>query len=170
MSIVKGMTCDRCGKREASIFIRREGAGESALCEICAREQGISAEDGRLHISLEDLFSPPRDSPDRPGYRTMCATCGSRLAEVRKSGRIGCPDCYAAFRSELLSYLKRRGRIGEYRGSVPRRFAVAGRKGPRKEDDAEAAQELERKLQEALDAEDYERAARIRDRMRGGRP
>lgn len=169
------MICDRCGKREASVFIRREGAGESALCDICSREQGISAEDGRLHISLEDLFSPPRDSPDRPGYRTTCSGCGTRLEAVRKTGRIGCPDCFASFRSELLSYLHRRGRDGPYRGNVPRRYAVSGRSSPNPgaADDSETLDSLRLELRAALDSEDYERAARIRDRLRvqgEGRP
>jgi len=163
------MICDRCGKREASIYIRREGAGEFALCEICAREQGISAEDGRLHISLEDLFSPPQDSPERPGYKTSCSSCGTRLEEVRTSGRIGCSDCFASFRTELLSYLKRRGRGGAYHGSAPRRFAVSKRPDKINQivSDSMVDQELEMKLKEALAAEDYERAVQIRDMLRG---
>lgn len=162
------MLCDKCGKREASVFIRREGAGESALCDLCAREQGISAEDGRLHISLEDLFSPPQDSSERPGYRTTCVSCGTRLEEVRKSGRIGCPDCFSSFRTELLSYLKRRGRGGAYHGSAPRRFA-ASRPGVvgKVPVDPVISRELEDRLREALAAEDYEKAAQIRDRLRG---
>ncbi len=173
------MICDRCGKREASVFIRREGSGESALCGNCAREQGISAEDGRLQISLEDLFSPPQDLPDRPGYRSACSACGTRLEEVRKSGRVGCPACFESFRAELVSFLQRRGRRGAYRGSVPRRFASSGRlsPGPRVSPD-EAAEpgrpvsaqperpDLEGRLQDALAAEDYELAARLRDLLR----
>lgn len=162
------MLCDKCGKREASIFIRREGAGESALCDICAREQGISAEDGRLHISLEDLFSPPKDSSGRPGYRTTCAVCGTRLEEVRKTGRIGCPECFASFRTELLSYLKRRGRGGAYHGSVPRRFAAVRPRSAGASNVAESSElkDLEAKLKEALESEEYEKAALIRDRIR----
>lgn len=160
------MMCDRCGKHEATIFIRREGAGESALCDLCAREQGITAEDGRLHISLEELFSSPQDSSDRPGYRSTCSVCGMRLEEVRKTGRVGCPECFSSFRTEILSFLKRRGRGGEYRGSVPRRFAAAGRRGGGAAD-PEAYARWESELAQALSAEDYEKAARIRDRMRG---
>lgn len=176
------MICDRCGKREASVFIRREGAGESALCGECARNQGISARDGRLQISLEDLFSPLPDSPDRPGYRTACAACGTRLAEVRKTGRVGCPACFESFRGDLVAFLQRRGRRGAYRGSVPRRFAVSGRpagseRPPKRGSGAardsvpetappSAGEDLEVRLRNALAAEDYELAARLRDRLR----
>lgn len=172
------MICDRCGKREASVFIRRENSGESALCSSCAREQGISAEDGRLQISLEDLFSPPQDLPDRPGYRSACVACGTRLEEVRASGRVGCPACFESFRAELVSFLQRRGHRGVYRGSVPRRFASPGRLGSRESPGAAAepgrpapaAQlaraDLEDRLRDALAAEDYELAARLRDLLR----
>lgn len=176
------MICDRCGKREASVFIRREGSGESALCGECARNQGISARDGRLQISLEDLFSPLPDSPDRPGYRTACAACGTRLAEVRKTGRVGCPACFESFRGDLVAFLQRRGRRGAYRGSVPRRFALSGRQAgserPSKQSSGPAGdfepdrglpssgEDLEIRLRNALAAEDYELAARIRDLLR----
>ena len=162
------MICDRCGKREASVFIRREGSGESALCSVCAREQGISAEDGRLQISLEDLFSPLRDAAERPGSRTTCAACGTRLEDVRKTGRIGCPACFESFRTELVSFLQRRGRRGVYRGSVPRRFAAAGRRGglPGLPEAPAVREDLEGRLGDALAAEDYELAARLRDLLR----
>lgn len=176
------MICDRCGKREASVFIRREGSGESALCGECARNQGISARDGRLQISLEDLFSPLPDSPDRPGYRTACAACGTRLAEVRKTGRVGCPACFESFRGDLVAFLQRRGRRGAYRGSVPRRFALSGRQAGSEglpkpgSGNTEAmvsekgtppgGADLEVRLRNALAAEDYELAARIRDLLR----
>lgn len=182
LSIVDLMICDRCGKREASIFIRREGAGESALCGECARKQGISAEDGSLRISLEDLFSPPPENPERPGYRTACPDCGTRLEEVRKSGRIGCPACFEAFRGDLIASLQRRGRRGAYRGSVPRRFAVrvrpagaAASSGPDISLPQSSAmflagsgtrEDLEGRLRDALGSEDYELAARLRDLLR----
>ncbi len=162
------------------MFIRREGAGEFSLCAECAREQGISAEDGRLRISLEDLFSPPPDSPERPGRRTVCASCGIRLEEVRKTGRIGCPACYDSFRDELAAFLQRRGRKGPYRGAVPRRFAAFGRPSAglpadpsaspggavARRDPEPALAELSERLRDALDAEDYELAARLRDLLR----
>ena len=175
------MICDRCGKREASVFIRREGSGEFSLCADCAREQGISAADGRLQISLEDLFSPPQDSPERPGRRTVCTFCGIRLEEVRKSGRIGCPSCFDSFRGDLVAFLQRRGRRGPYRGTVPRRFAASGHSSPRVlpagapalGNDAEEGlpgaytrEDLQERLTYALEAEDYELAARLRDRIR----
>jgi protein arginine kinase activator len=181
LSIVNTMICDRCGKREASVFIRREGSGEFSLCAECAREQGISAEDGRLRISLEDLFSPPPDGPERPGRRTVCAVCGIRLEEVRKSGRVGCPACYDSFREELTAFLQRRGRKGPYRGAVPRRFAAFGRtsadRSPAaapsapvdtevRRNPAAAREDLSERLRAALDAEDYELAARLRDLLR----
>ncbi|NLJ46690.1 MAG: hypothetical protein GX430_09030 [Treponema sp.] len=168
------MICDRCGAREATVFIRREGAGESSLCSECAREQGISAKDGRLQISLEDLFSPVREDPERPAKRTVCSACGIRLEEVRKTGRLGCPACFESFRGDLVPFLQRRGRRGPYRGSVPRRFAASGRSASGVEviargtgDQASAArQDLEGRLRNALDAEDYELAARLRDLIR----
>lgn len=163
------------------MFIRREGSGEFSLCAECAREQGISAEDGRLRISLEDLFSPPPDNPERPGRRTVCASCGIRLEEVRKSGRVGCPGCYDSFREELAAFLQRRGRKGPYRGAVPRRFAAFGRPsaglpsaeasavpgGPdTRRNPAAGREDLAERLRDALAAEDYELAARLRDLMR----
>lgn len=97
------MICASCGEREASVFLSRSSGGESsalALCEACARRRGLSAGLGKIEINIEDLLLAPR-GPEGSRPADRCPSCGLSLDELRREGRIGCPACAEAFRSEL---------------------------------------------------------------------
>ena len=40
-------------------------------------------------------------------YDKICKSCGTRLSEFYETGMLGCPDCYNAFRTEIISALKK---------------------------------------------------------------
>ncbi len=88
-----------------------------------------------------------------------CDGCGMTYEQFKKVGRLGCHRCYAVFGAQLERLLKRihgadahcgKGRIDE-------------RAAPRP---AEALDELRSELSKAVEREDFERAAQIRDRIR----
>lgn len=137
------MICGQCREREAVVFIRRSGggsSGDSALCGACARGRGISAGAGLLELSLDDLLNVGAEAGNQQQRSLSCPSCGLKLSELRREGRLGCSACADAFRPELS------------------RVVVPGREsGP------------ERRLAEALAAEDYESAAILRDGL-GGLP
>lgn len=148
------MICAICGEREAVVFMRRSGgngSGDVALCEECARERGLSVGRGRIEFRLADLFSAPAvDSPSRP---MVCPHCGLSLEELREDGRLGCLECAASFRPEIERYLRARS-MGP--------FFVKDAAGEAQALDS-AKTEAGSAMRAALAAEDYEKAAAIRD-------
>ena len=98
--------------------------------------------------------APEQDKP------VGCQTCGGTWAEFREKGLLGCPDCYSTFEEQLTPLLSRAHEGGTHHvGRVPKRAGVAA--GLHRE-----LSTLRRELEEAIRAEEYERAAAIRDRIR----
>ena len=88
-----------------------------------------------------------------------CPTCASSYADISKSGRVGCPDCYTTFADELSRLIQSVHGTTSHTGSVPARHRAM----------KERFEILERRraaLQEAIAKEDYERAAALRDEIR----
>jgi protein arginine kinase activator len=174
------VTCDRCGKREASVRLIEEENGRRRhlwLCPACA-----GAPDGDLPFDDED---PERDLPTGDweggednaalerfigqmftglGAREAdaapdCPACGTSYAGFRSTGRLGCPQCYVAFRRFLLPFLGRFHRQVTHLGKFPvHAVGATSRLG-----------EITRNriaLEKAVAAEDFEEAARLRDRIR----
>jgi protein arginine kinase activator len=100
----------------------------------------------------------PDDDPTDLGGK-LCDTCGTKFVEFRNTGRLGCPHDYDAFRDELLPLLENIHGDIKHAGKSPRRLPAA------KAHQQELAQ-LRRKLSQAVTAEAYEEAARLRDRIR----
>jgi protein arginine kinase activator len=83
--------------------------------------------------------------------------------EFRADGRLGCPADYELFRAGLLPILQRIHRATRHAGKVPRRPAATTESGPRA---AAELLDLRQRLRRAVDSEDYERAAALRDLIR----
>jgi len=77
------------------------------------------------------------------------------VSELSSAGRLGCARCVPSFRKELSMLWRRAGRPARYAGKVP-----SGRSG------TDALAGLRRELSAALEAEDFERAAAVRDELR----
>ena len=127
---------------------------ELHLCEEC----------GKRHLHNPDPPPPgkpqkaePVVAPDPVGQR--CDQCGLKFVELRNAGRLGRPHDYDAFRDDLLPLLEGIHGDTAHHGKTPRR-----------QPHAEAARQelagLRKKLGQAVEAERYEEAARLRDRIR----
>ncbi len=170
------MLCDRCGEREATVHDTGVSGGqvhETHLCEQCAQELGVSAANGGVISGLITpgvLFAPVQGAARAASLR--CEHCGLTFAEFRRSGLMGCAGCYEAFEHRLIPLLERAHEGGiQHRGKVPRRALSSSRmrraghdidEGPSL---AERIEALRRALDEAVRAEAYEKAARIRDEL-----
>jgi protein arginine kinase activator len=153
------MKCQRCTK-QATLHIT-EVLGEDRfeevhLCEDCAKkylyepQQKKSAKAGQADAG---------DSDDdlRPG--TRCPACGLTFLEFRNHGRFGCPNDYDAFKADLLPLMESVHGEVRHAGKTPRRAPRA------KTAQVELAQ-LRQQLQTLVNEENYEEAARIRDKIR----
>lgn len=130
---------------------------EMHLCENCAREHKLipSTPESPLNLAalIELVVNAPSDSSDPAAL--ICPACGLKYAQFRVDGRLGCPHDYEAFRSALEPLVERVHRSVSHTGKVPR-----SRRREAELDHLRAA------LQAAVEAEQYEEAARLRDRIR----
>lgn len=90
-------------------------------------------------------------------FRT-CPICGIGFQDFRKTGRLGCPNDYEFFREQLDPLLMGMHGETEHTGKKP---SHAG-----SPTDRTLLIRLRRELDDAVSTEDYERAGRLRDRIR----
>lgn len=144
---------------------------ELILCEDCARKKGLFDPQSlsfaeqffpeefkkKVESLVKELAGTPQEDEERPHPLTMgsdaltrCPVCDFPLQIYRKTGRFGCPDCYNVFAEEL-----RMEQVEDE--TVP----VVADESP-----ALTRKKLERQLQVAIEQEDYENAAKLRDMLK----
>lgn len=168
------MTCDLCGKVEASVHLTEivnDQTRELHLCDACAHEKGTAAAKqfglaGLLAGLTEPAAVPRRGARENP----KCPKCGLTYQDFRKNGRLGCGDCYTAFQKYLAPLLKRVHGSAQYTGSLapapakPAKTKTAARKKAAKP--AETLALLKEQLKAAIAAEHFEEAAKLRDKIK----
>ena len=151
------MKCQSCGIREARVHWSggRDGLGTRLwLCERCANDGMVGGGDiGDMDAAdtflVEDLTG---------GDEAVCPACGWTSTRFRATNRLGCPECYRSFRSLLMPLLGRVHRHLSHLGKAPRQEgAEPGRLA--------AITRNRAALEKAVAAEDFEEAARLRDRI-----
>lgn len=157
------MTCELCGKEKAVVRIRQIIGNESKemhLCETCARERGIIGNEGGVGEGvawlLQGLFEK---IPSKVAHSAVCPVCGTRFRDVRESGRVGCSQCYMTFTKELRRHFKGEGSAKTHKGKLPNRVLTYKLFFIDREN-------LKINLKTALENEDYEKAAVLRDKIR----
>jgi len=157
------MKCDRCDN-EATVHEVNIVAGKKTelhLCQSCALEMGLVVKpQAQIAELLAQMVKTPAPSAKTTTRDTLrCESCGMTFAEIRKKGQLGCSQCYDTFAQQLTPLLERAHEGATHHlGKVPRRAGGCI--------DREAQLlRFRRQLQEAVNAEDYERAAQLRDRL-----
>jgi protein arginine kinase activator len=158
------MKCEICGLKDAVIHIRqiqKESVHELHICEDCAREKGLIREE-ETELPVTNLLAGLIDGAESPGAAekaaAACPRCGTRLAEFRKSGRFGCSGCLQVFESDVRAIVSQMAARPRHAGKLP---ASLGAPKPHPDRDG-----LRADLKAAVEAEDYEKAAQLRDRLR----
>ncbi|WP_276358189.1 UvrB/UvrC motif-containing protein [Cohnella caldifontis] len=163
------MLCQECGKRPASLHFTKIVNGEKTelhICESCARERGELVPGTPSGFSIHNLLSGLLDFEQSGAHgaaRTMpavrCETCGMTYAQFSKIGRFGCSDCYKQFADKLDPLLKRVHGNTAHVGKVPKR--AGGKVKAKREIDR-----LKQEMQSRIEREEFESAAKLRDRIR----
>ena len=91
--------------------------------------------------------------------RLKCGACGLSYEDFKKIGRLGCSGCYDAFRKYLIPLLKRIHGSNKHYGKMPLGQA-------RPVELKSELEELKAKLQQAIQKEEFEEAARLRDTIK----
>ncbi|HHT78240.1 MAG TPA: hypothetical protein GXZ93_00325 [Actinobacteria bacterium] len=175
------MICDNCRKNEAFIhFITFGNNGELQkinLCRECVKDFSFlndAADDSRKESPLFNVLAIDLGHLIDGSYRDegqgrnelslnvrenkRCSNCGVSIARVKKSGRLGCPKCYEDFRVELNPFIKIIQSGIEHKGKIPlncnKRLKIEKK-----------IKDLKFKLEEQIIIENFEEAARLRDKI-----
>jgi protein arginine kinase activator len=160
------MVCDLCKDGEAVIQLTEiEGSGvrQLHLCEKCAAERGVETTiGGSTKPQISNFLSTIHEQmPGAKGEPVHCSFCAATLADFRATGRLGCAHCYDAFETSLRDLLRRVH--GNSRHIGRRYVAPLLSELPH----VSSATELRDRLKRAIEAEQFELAADIRDKLRG---
>jgi protein arginine kinase activator len=158
------MVCDNCQERDAVVnltTIENNVVRQLHLCERCAAERGVETSVATpKHPLGEFLHAVQQQSVPASSDAGRCSFCGQTMRDFRETGRMGCARCYVTFESSMRELLRRvhggPKHIGRpYRApndSVLERASVLG--------------ELREKLRRAIEQEQFEMAAELRDRIK----
>ena len=155
------MLCDVCKCNDATVFLTQILDGKMQkvnLCEACSKEKGVQDPTG---FALADLLLGigAAEEIEKGATTTRCPVCGFTQADFKKTGRLGCSTCYMAFGEGLGSLLKAMHKGTEHVGKLPARaqrtLALTDR-----------MKSLTENLRKAVEAENYETAASLRDEIK----
>ena len=173
--------CDVCQSRDAEVFLTQivEGKMQKVnLCKECSKDRGVEDPTGfaltellaGLGTSTETAPAPPQQAPlvgeavSGPSMAltttsaTKCPVCGFTQADFKKTGRLGCSTCYQTFSESLGNLLKAMHKGTAHTGKMPSNLV-------RRRECAERLKTLQKELQKAVEDENYENAASLRDQI-----
>lgn len=162
------MQCQICSDNEATIHLTEISDGvrkEMHICEYCAAEQGIIV---KSQLPINELLSgllastPSEDELSQPEQTQLqCPICGFTLEHFRKEAVLGCPYDYEIFEKSLSSLIEKvQNRKKTHCGKVPSKVPLDTKKQIE-------MLNIKKQLAEAVKAENYELAAKLRDQIEG---
>lgn len=166
------MLCQDCKKREAQVHFTQIVNNEKAtlsLCKECAAARGFHSPLDNVPFPLADILSGmaasiPAQLRTEQTETITCATCGLTFDDFTRLGRFGCGDCYRAFRNRLEPIMRKIHGASLHRGRGP----ILPNDGNETVETASVREEerLETELKRAIEAEDFERAVELRDKLK----
>lgn len=155
--------CDNCGRSDPVIQLTQVENNEMRilhLCEECAAERGVELETQAANAPLADFLAQiGKGVPEGPSGGS-CPSCGMTAAQLRQTGRLGCGVCYTHYDDHLRSLLRR------LHGGTKHVGKMVLPSDPDETDRSARVASLRRSLQRAVEAEDFEHAAALRDQLR----
>lgn len=160
------MLCENCGKREASTHIKLVENGEARqldLCSECASSLGYDDIFGGFGFNLSRIFTNffGDNTAYLPDKTVRCEKCGASFNDIVKTGKVGCAQCYRTFYNKLLPSIRQIHGKASHTGKVPTNLKEI--KKPSKE---EIIERLNAELKSAVEDQNFEQAAVIRDRIK----
>ena len=156
------MMCIDCGKTKATVHFTQIVNDETEtfhLCQSCAQKRGLKTSPIEAQAPLSDFLSE-MGAPiftKATSANLSCPQCGCTFRQFRKTGRLGCAQCYVTFEQEMSALLRKIHGSNEHVG-ITQETAI----GPVGEEEAKLLT-LRRQLRQAVEREEYERAAELRD-------
>ncbi|UCB44384.1 MAG: UvrB/UvrC motif-containing protein [Spirochaetota bacterium] len=145
------MLCQKCRKRSAQFHSSRiinNQLVDIHLCKRCIENNGNQEHTNNIDGLLEVLVKTNVYDKNKAD-ELKCNICGTTFSELQKNGLAGCPKCYSIF-SDYLS--EDRGRSYKRTGRTQQGIAII--------------EHLEKRLKKAVESEDFEEAAQLRDKIK----
>jgi protein arginine kinase activator len=150
--------CQMCNQNDATVHFKQVVNGamqEMALCQSCAQKNGF---DLKSSLALTDfLFGPggPEPTDVAAADDIACASCHMRRSDFQRTSRLGCAACYETFHEDIAQMLPSMHGSDRHAGKVPASQLVTARIAG-----------LRQEIKDAVVAQDFERAAALRDEIR----
>ena len=156
------MKCDKCNEREATVFFEQTVNGSTTayhLCNECAAELKHTTLWEHMSLPFGETLFGNLFGTTSPAKGKSCPACGAGFADIRREGKVCCPECYQTFSAELESVVRSLHGKATHTGRAP--VALRAQR-----DKQNRMSTLRRALQEAITQERYEDAARLRDEIK----
>jgi len=159
--MAKPHLCSICHEHPATVHyteIVNNKLRKLNLCEHCAREKGLGV---TAQFSVAEILKGlTEQTPQQSAEPELtCDFCGLSFGRFKKVGRLGCPHCYETFRDHLEPILSDIHKNIEHVGKGPSAGAMI-------DTTTKQLTELNRELKRAVETEEYERAAQLRDEIK----
>ncbi len=165
------MLCQNCGKSEATTHYHSVINGvvkDKYLCNQCAVKQK------QINLNENDIFKVFTsffNDGVLPNYLDIkCECCGTSYKDIQRTGKVGCGNCYNVFKEQLNATLQRiHGRathIGKRPGLLKEGVLKDGEQHTNIDEKQVKIDNLKEQLKKAIETENYEKAAEIRDLIR----
>ena len=157
------MLCTVCKEKPATVHLTQivgDKMQKLDLCEDCAKAKGVNDPAG---FALADLMlglgAAQEIEQAGGGAELKCPRCGFSQADFKKSGRLGCPECYKTFAEGLEGLLKTMHKGVRHEGKVPEALRA-------NREQSDRLKILQKKLTKAIEQENFEEAAQLRDQIK----
>lgn len=156
------MICDVCHKNNATVHLTEiinDKVVEMHICQFCAQ---VKADELNKHLNISGFLGSLADMVgDWPRQRRLlkCPACGFSYEDFKKKGRLGCGKCYETFRQAILPLLKKIHSATTHTGKTPTSL-------DKKVYSKTPASDLHQRLRRAIELEEYEEAAKLRDQIK----
>jgi len=162
------MICDQCNEKEAifhSMKIINGIQSERHLCASCQSKLSNRVSAAKNLAQLFSSFSALSEASVQATAKQKrevksCSNCGIAITQVLKDGFLGCPECYDTFIDVLLPMISKVQSGTTHKGKSP--FVAKTKSSIELE-----IEHLRQELLIVVDAERYEEAAVIQNKIRG---
>lgn len=170
------MKCDFCNKNEATIYlIKIQGSDVERIniCRQCANEISLlnnwnfyNDPVGAFYKFFQFDGAVKQSSGKKKIFKNLssgknlkCSYCGIDLKTIKKTGKVGCSNCYSEFKNILFPVIKSIQGSLENKGKIPMNTSKKIRL-------EKSIRDLRSRLQNEITVENFEVAAKIRDRIK----
>lgn len=158
------MLCEKCKKNVATVtfyVVKNMKKIEHSLCENCSKQENY-INNPTFSYSMENIIGQFMANIVKHNFEMdelQCGNCGITYGDFKIHGKLGCYNDYNVFQKHLENVLMKIHNASEHQGKISSYYKKA-------KDYGERLNSLQKQLKQAIDMENYEQAAEVRDRIK----